>query len=523
MYEELTAVAGFDTAALRWDAEAYPQRLWGGDPTVWSEETVPELADRLGWLDLHETMPGRLDELVGIADSVAADGIVDVVVCGMGGSSLAPDVFSGVFGSAPGHPRVVVLDSTHPTAVAKVAAGIDPDRSAFIISSKSGTTLETLSFFRYFWSATGGEGSRFLAITDPGTPLAELADEKGFRATVLAPPDVGGRYSALTPFGLLPAALMGVDLGALLDAAASLAAEAGGRRAADDPAIAVGLAWAAHANNGRDKLTLRTSPGLASFPNWVEQLVAESLGKNGRGIIPVAGEPSLSSYSYDRVFVDYVLAGEDLEPAPDDSPSVRFFLPTPVHLGAEILRAEVATAAAGEVLGVHPFDQPDVERAKQLARRAMQQRSEDARPPAVPVGGETSALRLERFLAQIRPGDYLALQAYLSPNPDLDAVVAHIRRTVSERYGCATTFGYGPRFLHSTGQLHKGGPNNGVFVQLVDRPPSDLPVPDTDYSFGRLISAQADGDYLALSEAERRLLRLDVSDGGVETLLAALT
>ncbi|MGA7273051.1 MAG: glucose-6-phosphate isomerase [Acidimicrobiia bacterium] len=524
MYESLTSIAGFDSAAIRWDAEAYPQRVWEGDPTVWSEEPIPELADRLGWLDLFETMAPRVDELVALADGLVEDGILDVVVCGMGGSSLAPEVFAQVFGTRPSFPRVRVLDSTHPWAVLEAAAAIDLDRAAFVISSKSGTTLETLSFFRYFWEQTGGDGSRFMAVTDPGTPLADLGSERRFRAVVLAPPDVGGRYSALTPFGLVPGAIMGMDIEGLLERARGLAQSAAGDKAADDPAISLGLGWAAHAMNGHDKLTFRTTPGLASFPLWLEQLVAESLGKDGTGIIPIAGEPALANYSYDRVFVDYVLGDEDLGPAPEDLPSVRFSLADPLDLGAEMLRAEVATAAAGQMMGVHPFNQPDVERAKKLARRAMEggSGSEDAAAP-VPVGGDTFRVRLERFLDQVRPGDYVALQAYLAPGQDNDAAAGRFRELVAERHDCATTFGYGPRFLHSTGQLHKGGPDSGLYVQVVDRSKDRVPVPETDYTFGQIITAQADGDYAALREVDRRVLRVDATDGGLEALVEGLS
>ncbi len=522
MYESLSAVAGFDTAAIRWDAEAYPQRLWDGDPTVWSDEPVDELADRLGWLDLPTTMRHRLPELTGLADDLVADGVLDVVVCGIGGSSLAPDVFAQVFGPAASFPRLTVLDSTHPAAVEATAAAIDPDHSAFIISSKSGTTLETLSFYRYFWERTGGDGSRFVAVTDPGTPLAALGEDRGFRAVVLAPPDVGGRYSALTPFGLLPAAIMGVDVSGLLDAAEDLAEAARGHRAAADPAIALGLAWGAQAANGHDKLTFRTSPGLAAFPLWLEQLVAESLGKDGRGIIPVAGEPLLETYEYDRIFVDYCLPGEHVAEPDDDLPSSRFELSGAIELGAEMLRAEVATAAAGEVLGVYPFNQPDVERAKKLALRAMEAEGDDDTVAPVPVGGDTFRIRVERFLAQIRTGDYLSLQAYLAPSADVDAGADRFRQVVADRHGIATTFGYGPRFLHSTGQLHKGGPNTGVFVQLVDRGGENVGIPETDYTFNSVIAAQAAGDYTALSEADRRVLRVDVSEGGLAAFLEAL-
>lgn len=522
MYESLTAVAGFDAAGLRWDAEAYPERLWAGDPTVWSEDPIPELADRLGWLDLHRTMRSGSVELIRLAEGLVEDGILDVVVCGMGGSSLAPDVFSRVIGSRPSFPKVAVLDSTHPAAVASTLAAIDMERSAFVISSKSGTTLETLSFFRFLWERTGGDGSRFIAVTDPGTPLQELAEERGFRSVVLAPPDVGGRYSALTPFGLVPAAIMGIDTGELLDRAGALAEHAAGRRAADDPAIAMGLAWSAHAANGHDKLTFRTSPALASFPAWLEQLIAESLGKAGKGLVPVADEPALATYAYDRVFVEYVLGGESLEEPPEDMPSVRFHLPDELTLAVEMLRAEVATAAAGVELGVNPFDQPDVEGAKQLARKAMSGDGGAETTPPVPVEGDTFPVRLERFLSGVRPGDYVALQAYLAPHPEVEAAAARFRQLVGNRFECATTFGYGPRFLHSTGQLHKGGPNTGLFIQVVDRGGDGMAVPETDYTFRRLISAQADGDYAALREADRRVLRVDVTGGGVPALVEAL-
>lgn len=524
MYDELISVAGFDTAAIHWDVEAFPQRAWQADPTVWSEDVVPEMADRLGWTSLHDTMQSRVGELTELAASLVEDGIVDVVVCGMGGSSLAPEVFSQVFGSAPGYPRVRVLDSTHPRSVLDVAGAIDRERSAFVISSKSGTTLETLSFFRYFWEMTGGDGSRFIAVTDPDTPLAALGEERNFRAVVVAPSDVGGRYSALTPFGLVPAAIMGVDLDAFLGRARALARAADGARAAEDPAIALGLAWGAHARNGHDKLTFRTSPSLASFPLWLEQLVAESLGKDGQGIVPVADEPTLGEYAYDRVFVDYVLAGETLTPAPSDLPSVRFELEDRLDLAAEMLRAEMATAVAGQVMGLHPFNQPDVERAKKLARKAMEGggASDDAIVP-VPVGGDTFRIRLQRFLSGIHAGDYVALQAYLAPDPAVDEAADKFRRIIGEREGCATTFGYGPRFLHSTGQLHKGGPDSGLFIQVVDRPTVDVPVPETDFTFGQIIAAQAAGDYAALSEVDRRVLRVDVTDGGLEALVEALS
>lgn len=498
-------------------------RLWQGDPTVWYDDVVPELADRLGWVDLHQSMRSHVEQLHELAGSLLGDGILDVVVCGMGGSSLAPDVYSQVLGSDPDRPKVSVLDSTHPTAILDMTNSIDPHRSAFIVSSKSGTTLETLSFFRYFWEMAEGDGSRFMAVTDPGTPLAELGEDRGFRGVVLAPPDVGGRYSALTPFGLFPAAVMGVDLEALLDSASDLAASAQGLRAEDDPAVALGIAWAAHAMEGRDKLTLRTSPGLASFPGWIEQLVAESLGKQGKGVIPVANEPALDNYWDDRIFVDYVLSGESLAPSPGDHPAVRYELSSPYDLGAEMMRAEVATAAAGAVLGVHPFNQPDVERAKQLAKEAMSGGAKGSAPTPASSSDDAFSVRIERFLEKIRPGDYVALQAYVAPNDEVEAAASRLREIVGNSHSCATTFGYGPRFLHSTGQLHKGGPNKGLFIQVVDRSGDDVPVPETDFTFAQLIAAQADGDFAALSEQDRRILRVDVTEGGMESLVEAVS
>ncbi|MPZ52513.1 MAG: glucose-6-phosphate isomerase [Acidimicrobiia bacterium] len=517
-YPELSNAPDFDTSAIRWDVEANVERLWHADPTVWYDDrVVPELADRLGWLHLHETMRPRLDELTALGRAAKDEAVVDVVVCGMGGSSLAPETFSEVFGSQPGYPTVEILDSTHPDAVRSITEKIDAESSWFVISSKSGTTLETLSFMRHFWEMTGGNGSRFIAVTDPGTPLVDLGEERGFRQVVLAPPDVGGRYSALTPFGLVPAALMGIDLNKLLDSAAELA-DTSGRRAADDPLVGLGLAWGAQGRRGTDKLTLRTSPGLSAFPAWMEQLVAESLGKDGLGIVPVANEPDLEVYGQDRMFVGYRLGDEELD-MPVGYPGTVLTLSSPYDLAGEMLRAEVATAVAGEVMGIHPFNQPDVELAKELAREFMERGPEEVATEKVTLGTQEASEQLIRILDRLKPGDYLAVQAYLAPSPEIDGVVAEFRRIVGEKYGVATTFGYGPRFLHSTGQLHKGGRNNGVFLQLVDFPSDDLPVPETDTTFGQIIGAQAAGDLEALQKRDRRVLALGVDAGDLTPLI----
>lgn len=510
-------------AIASWNDGDRVGRLWRGDPTVFSDDPgVPELANRLGWIDLHETMRPELDEIRRVAGELAptAD---HVVLCGMGGSSLAPEVFASTFAPVEGHPRLIVLDSTHPEAVLDVRRRIDPLRTIFVVSSKSGGTLETMSFFRYFWSETGGRGDRFVAITDPGTSLARLAEARGFRHLFLANPDVGGRFSALTHFGLVPAALIGADVEGLLDEAGRLASQAA-TAAQADPAVGLGLALAALVRRGIDKLTLLTSPGLASLPAWMEQLVAESLGKHGTGVIPVADEPLAPAHTYgrDRVFVSYVLAEEQ---GPDlgefiraGHPTIGFELPGPGSLGSEMLRAEMVTAVIGAELGVNPFDQPDVEAAKIAANRAM---AGDLDLAAVPtVAASAAAGPLRDLLGSVQVGGYVGIHAYLPPNSETGASLTEFRKAIAGVTGVATTLGWGPRFLHSTGQLHKGGPSSGVFIQLVDTPGSSVAVPETDHTFEAIIAAQAAGDHQALVDAGRRVLRVDLGVDREATLVA---
>ncbi len=344
----LTAPAINATTAT-WTQSGMVDRFWRGDPTIWSDDPdTPELANRLGWIDLHDSMRPELAEIERVAGEVAARSD-HVVLCGMGGSSLAPDVFAAVFGRSDGFPELLVLDSTHPGAVLAIESQIDPQRTTFVVSSKSGTTLETLSFFRYFWAATGGDGQRFIAVTDPGSKLAALGRDRGFHAVFEANPNVGGRFSALTHFGLVPAALMGVDIAALLDTAAQLAGQAASD-AGRDPVAAIGIALGEAAKAGRDKLTILTSPGLDAFPAWMEQLIAESLGKDGTGIVPVADEPigDPSAYGQDRVFLSYHLRSErppDLEQLSNAGlPVIRYELADESSLGSEMLRAEGFTA-----------------------------------------------------------------------------------------------------------------------------------------------------------------------------------
>ncbi len=504
-----------------WNDDDRVRRIWHGDPTVFSDDPgLPDLANRLGWIDLHATMRPHLAEIERVAGELipTAD---HVVLCGMGGSSLAPEVFGTTFGRSPGHPELIVLDSTHPEAVLDVRSRIDPHRTVFVVSSKSGGTLETTSFFRYFWAESEERGDRFVAITDPGTSLARLAEERRFHHVFTANPDVGGRFSALTHFGLVPAALIGADVAGLLDGAASLASQAGDN-VRDDPAVGLGLALAALVRRGMDKLTVLTSPGVASLPGWMEQLIAESLGKRGTGVVPVADEPLAppGTYGRDRVFVSYVLAGErgpDLEAfIRAGHPAIGFELPSPSSLGYEMLRAEMMTAVIGAELRVNPFDQPDVEAAKVGAKRAMAGELDLSSVPTVPAAEAVDPL--EGLLESVTAGDYVGIHAYLAPTHETWARLTELRAAIGARTGVATTLGWGPRFLHSTGQLHKGGPNTGAFIQLVDTPDVSVPVPETDHGFESIISAQAAGDHVALREAGRRVLRIDLGSDRRDSL-----
>lgn len=524
----------------RWETQGFGRRLWAKDHTVWSETPVPELTDRLGWLKLPESMRTQAEDLARFAQEIRSEGFRDVVVLGMGGSSLAPEVYARTFRSAAGFPELSVLDSTHPEAVRALAGRLDPTRTLFLVSSKSGSTTEMMSFFHTFWQWTGeslastaAAGRRFVAITDPGSGLETLAKDRGFRAVFNAQEDVGGRYSALTPFGLVPAALIGADVRDLLTRARAMA-EACTGPAATNPGLQLGAALGELALAGRDKVTFLASRGVESFPDWIEQLVAESTGKIGRGIVPVVGERPAEpgAYGDDRFFVGLFL-GEDrgldqrlsaLESA--GYPVARLRLNDPADLGREMFRWEMATAAAGAVLGVNPFDQPDVQLAKELAKRAMQERSSGA--PAGPadeirIGEDDLGEALQGWLAGAGAGTYLGIHAYLAPTPATTEALHEIQARLRDRTRFATTLGYGPRFLHSTGQLHKGGPDTGRFLQIVDEPGHDLPVPETDYTFAELIRAQADGDRKAL--AGRRVMRVNLGTdlhGGLARLREAL-
>ncbi len=522
----------------QWNSNEFTERLLERDPTLWVPRGTLEIENRLGWLDLPASMAPKIGDLTQFSRNIATDGFTDVVVLGMGGSSLAPEVFQSTFGNADGYPRLTVLDSTHPAAVTALADGLDLPRTLFVVSSKSGTTTEMLSFFYYFWArlteAGIDPGPRFVAVTDPGTPLERLAEERGFRRVFSSPPDVGGRYSALCEFGLVPAALIGVDVGELL-ATVHSASDSSDEEL--EQALRLGATIGECALAGRDKLTFVTSPALNSLPTWIEQLIAESTGKLGVGIVPIDGEPAWDypDYGHDRVMV-YI--GLRTEPEQEKRERMRSLVPEWARVSQVIedtheisrlmMRWEIATAAAGAVLGINPFDQPDVQLAKDLAREAMAgggASADTGRVIAIDDAGLESAA--SEWLGSASAGDYAGIHVYLAPGDSVDDAVSRLRATIGRGARVATTAGYGPRFLHSTGQLHKGGANNGLFLQIIDdATANDVHVPETDYTFGQLIAAQSAGDAAALIQRGRRLLRVNLgtdTHSGLEKLTTLFT
>ena len=475
-------------------------RIWRRDHTVWKQEPT-EITNRLGWLTVAEAMQERVAELERFAEQAAAEGLTHAVLLGMGGSSLAPEVLRRTFGVGPAALDLRVLDATHPATIVALERSIDLEKTLFLVASKSGGTVETLSQFAYFHQKIP-RGERFVAITDPGTPLEALARARGFRAIFLNPDEIGGRYSALSLFGLVPGALIGADLPALLDAAEEMAC-------ACDPCVPVGEnpgAWLGAAMgeaalSGHDKLTLVLPREIEAFGDWAEQLIAESAGKEGKGIVPIVGEDlgAAGSYGSDRVFVA-IGDNEGLAALRGAGhPVIHLGRGGSARLGSEFFRFEFATAVAGHVLGINAFDQPNVAEAKQATRQILEGGSlED------PGFDDLSAL-----LGSVSAGDYVALQAYLDRTTETEGTLQRARLVIRERYRVATTLGFGPRFLHSTGQLHKGGPNTGVFIQVVDRGREvDLPIPGKPYTFGTLIDAQALGDLRSLRARGRRVARV---------------
>ncbi len=503
-------------------------RAWRRDHSLWRQGE----SGALGWLDLPESMPPNCPGLSRLASDAAAEGVSRVVLLGMGGSSLAPLALASAFGPQPGFPGLTVLDSTVPSWVGRVSASSDPSGTLYVVSSKSGTTTETDALYRFFRKAVEARvgkqdaGRRFVAVTDPGSPLEKLARADGFRAVFLDPPGVVGRYSALSYFGLVPAALAGIDASRLLERAANMRRRCGAETPLqENPGALLGAAMAHAALEGRDKLTILASPSMSAFGLWVEQLIAESTGKEGRGVVPVAGEPLMDARSYgaDRLFA-YLRLDGDSNAAADETaaaleaaghPVLRLRLADAYDLGAEFFRWELAVALAGALLGVYPFDQPDVELTKRNTRDLLAAHAASGAPP-----GEQPTAGLGDLLAQAQPGRYLAIMAYLDSTPAVDEAVDALRAAVTERRGIATTMGYGPRFLHSTGQLHKGGPGSGLFLQLTADHPRDLPVPGSSYTFGTLTGLQAQADLQALRSRGRIAARLHLGSDVIPALRA---
>ena len=492
------------------------RRIWRGDHTVWKPEP-DEITDRLGWLTVTDLMREQISALETFAAGVRAEGFRHVVLLGMGGSSLGPEVLRRVFGSAEGHPTLIVLDSTVPSSVQATTSIIDPTRTLFLVSSKSGSTLESNTLYSYFRSVVDElvtneqAGGHFVAITDPGTNLEKLAREHGFRHVFLNPPNIGGRYSVLSNFGLVPAALIGLDLTTLLDRADRTRNECASCVAAqDNPGARLGALIDTLAQYGRDKLTFVTSPSLGSFGLWAEQLVAESLGKEGRGIVPVVDEPVVSpdSYGDDRLFVYLRLDGDDNSEVDagiqrigsSGQPVLRLDLGDRYDIGAEFYRWEFAVAVIGASWGVNPFDQPDVQSAKDMTDRVLREFQTSGSHPHVKAGQS-----VKQLLAGASRGNYLAITAYLRQTPAVDRAANVLRREIVRRYGLATTFGYGPRYLHSTGQLHKGGPPSGLFLQLTSDQQKHVPIPGYPYTFDILADSQALGDLRALQKLNRQI------------------
>ncbi len=507
-------------------ARRLPERIKERDHTVW-RPNPREISNRLGWLDAGEFLSPHLPELNAFSQEIRNEGYRDVVLLGMGGSCLGPEVLRRSFGPVAGYPRLTVLDSTVPEQVLSVASSINPARTLFIVSSKSGSTIETLSFYRYFReqveaaaAATHPElveeaGRNFVAITDAGTSLERLGNESGFRRVFLNPDDIGGRYSVLSWFGMLPAAIAGIDVSRLLGSAAAMRDRCLGNGPGGNPGLELGALLGAMTLTGRDKVTLITPPPIDSFGLWVEQMIAESLGKEGRGIVPVAGEPLLppESYGDDRLFVYLRPEGNGQADAEMDRlaeaghPVMRVDLGDRCNLGGEFFRWEYATAVAGSMLDVHPFDQPDVQGAKDNTDALLDAFHRDDRLPDRAPSGSISAL-----LQQAGPGDYLAITPYIPMDDETDELLCDIRARVMRKHGIATTSGYGPRYLHSTGQLHKGGPGSGLFLQLTMGRHRELAIPGQMYGFDVLARAQAIGDHQALSNLGRRLITVDLGD-----------
>ena len=560
-----------ESALAQMSAAGILPRIWQGDHMVWKPDPA-EIGNRLGWLYSPQNMQTQVDEINHFCETVRKAGFKQALLLGMGGSSLAPEVFQAIFGTRKGYLQLQVLDSTAPDVVEERRQWAEADKTLYIVATKSGGTVETISFMKYFYNqvlnkhASEEAGKAFVAITDPGSGLEKMARTLGFGKIFLNDPDIGGRYSALSLFGLVPAALVGVDVARLLDRAAAMAAESGSQGLHEGQpqasAAHLGAAMAVLARAGRDKLTLWAGPGLAPFGVWVEQLIAESTGKESKGILPVVGEAleDIGHYGNDRLVVTLSLPGQTQAEQkvfaliPDQTPLIRIRLEDRYDLGQEFFRWEMATIIAGHLLGINPFDQPNVESAKVRAREMMGVYQQEGQLPRVAPAFEAGGISvtgdvqadepgqwLDRFLRQAQaegksdttafPRPYVALQAFLPPGPAVDVALAALRSQIMACFQLAVTVGYGPRFLHSTGQLHKGDGGLGLFIQLTADDRIDLDVPteagqDTSgFSFGVLKQSQVLGDYQALFDNKRRVIRLALGSepvAGIEQMTQML-
>jgi glucose-6-phosphate isomerase len=506
-------------------------RIWEHDHTVWKPEPT-EITNRLGWLDIADRLQSEVSRMTALKEQLVSEGYTQVLLLGMGGSSLAPEVFAKTFGGEVDGLDLAVLDSTDPGAVLNKAKNLNLSKTLFIVATKSGGTVETLSFFKYFYNqvlVTVGEtkvGEHFVAITDPDSKLEALAAELNFRETFLNDANIGGRFSVMSFFGLVPAALVGLDVAKLIDRAMAMVQACGANVAIEqNPGALLGTVMGTLAIEGRDKVTFVPSVEIASFGDWVEQLIAESTGKEGKGILPVVGETlgTPEVYRDDRIFVHLRLGKDDVdmtalkELAHAGHPVLHLQLSDKYDLGGQFFIWEFATAIASYFLEINPFDQPNVESAKVIARKMVAEYEKTGKLPKADSAPVTTAT-LTEFLADPAPGSYLSLQAYVTPTPEVEALLQTIRLNLRDTYKVATTLGFGPRFLHSTGQLHKGDAGNGYFIQVTSAAAEDVPIPDeagaekSAMSFQTLKMSQALGDAAALEAVGRKLLRFQVKD-----------
>jgi transaldolase/glucose-6-phosphate isomerase len=547
-----------EAAVKQLNSDKFNTRIWAHDGSLWKDHgpTIAKIEKRLGWLDVLTTIDRA--RLQALQDSVRNGDFDHVVLLGMGGSSLAPEVLYQTFGKQPGFPAFLMLDSTDPGAIRNIETAINPKRALFLVSSKSGGTIETSSFYKHFYQLTGENGAQFIAITDTGSELEALAREKNFRDTFLNPEDIGGRYSALSYFGMVPAALMGVDLAKMWAEAERMVTACGPKiPGALHPGIWLGAIIGTLAKQGRDKVSVFCSESLASYGSWVEQLIAESTGKEGTGALPVVGGTVGSPHDYgsDRLLI-YVRVEGDSDNEEMDAriralreaghPRVTLYLPDKYALAGEFFRWEYATAVAGKLLDINPFDEPNVTESKQNTSRLLDYYREHGHLPAAETAFSTGNVSLYaddqmlRVLSELclqhnysgndlisllaaqinstRLGDYFAILAYLPSIPEVNEALEDIRRRLRHTSRRAVTVGFGPRYLHSTGQLHKGGANNGIFFQITCDDPRDVAIPGEPYSFSILKAAQAAGDLEALRGKERRALRLHISGDLVQGL-----